>query len=51
MANESGAQIRILPRDKLPLCASARDDVVQVMPIISLLQNILRCFKYGMLFF
>ncbi|CAN1156757.1 KH domain-containing protein HEN4 [Linum perenne] len=30
MANESGAQIRILPRDKLPLCASARDDVVQI---------------------
>lgn len=30
MSAESGAQIRILPRDKLPLCASPSDELVQV---------------------
>jgi transcription antitermination factor NusA-like protein len=30
MSSDSGAQIRILPRDKLPLCASAADELVQV---------------------
>lgn len=30
MSSESGAQIRILPRDKLPLCASASDELVQI---------------------
>ncbi|CAI0464263.1 unnamed protein product [Linum tenue] len=30
MTNESGAQIRIIPRDKLPTCASAQDDMVQI---------------------
>ena len=30
MSAESGAQIRILPRDKLPPCASASDELVQV---------------------
>lgn len=30
MSSESGAQIRILPRDKLPLCATASDELVQV---------------------
>ncbi|XP_024172676.1 RNA-binding KH domain-containing protein RCF3 isoform X1 [Rosa chinensis] len=30
MASESGAQIRILPRDKLPLCAPASDELVQI---------------------
>lgn len=30
MALESGAQIRILPRDKLPPCASVVDELVQV---------------------
>ncbi|XP_024969102.1 KH domain-containing protein HEN4-like isoform X2 [Cynara cardunculus var. scolymus] len=30
MASESGAQIRILPRDKLPLCASSSDELVQI---------------------
>ena len=30
MSSESGAQIRILPRDKLPPCASALDELVQV---------------------
>lgn len=35
MSSESGAQIRILPRDKLPLCALASDELVQVtiMPL------------------
>ena len=31
MSAESGAQIRILPRDKLPPCASAADELVQVV--------------------
>ncbi|XP_061352985.1 KH domain-containing protein HEN4-like isoform X2 [Gastrolobium bilobum] len=30
MSAESGAQIRILPRDKLPMCASASDELVQI---------------------
>ncbi|XP_044510998.1 RNA-binding KH domain-containing protein RCF3-like isoform X1 [Mangifera indica] len=30
MSADSGAQIRVLPRDKLPTCASASDEVVQV---------------------
>ncbi|OMO57491.1 hypothetical protein COLO4_35360 [Corchorus olitorius] len=30
MSADSGAQIRILPRDKLPLCASASDELVQI---------------------
>ena len=31
MSAESGAQIRVLPRDKLPQCASSADEVVQVI--------------------
>ncbi|XP_057434838.1 KH domain-containing protein HEN4-like [Lotus japonicus] len=30
MSAESGAQIRILPKDKLPVCASASDEIVQI---------------------
>ncbi|RDX79416.1 RNA-binding KH domain-containing protein RCF3, partial [Mucuna pruriens] len=30
MSAESGAQIRILPRDKLPACALAPDEIVQI---------------------
>ncbi|WOL02206.1 KH domain-containing protein HEN4 [Canna indica] len=30
MSADSGAQIRILPRDKLPLCASQQDEIVQI---------------------
>lgn len=30
MASESGAQINILPRDKLPVCASSSDELLQV---------------------
>lgn len=30
MSAESGAQIRILPRDKLPICASPSDELVQI---------------------
>ncbi|MCD7467371.1 hypothetical protein HAX54_004781 [Datura stramonium] len=30
MSSESGAQIRILPRDKRPSCASSSDDLVQI---------------------
>ncbi|KAJ9560335.1 hypothetical protein OSB04_005495 [Centaurea solstitialis] len=30
MASESGSQIRILPRDKLPACASPSDELIQL---------------------
>ncbi|KAH9625974.1 hypothetical protein KSS87_022374 [Heliosperma pusillum] len=30
MSTESGAQIRVVPKDKLPQCASSADDVVQI---------------------
>ncbi|CAK9173895.1 unnamed protein product [Ilex paraguariensis] len=30
MSSETGAQIRILPRDKLPPCASSTDELVQI---------------------
>ncbi|XP_022853271.1 KH domain-containing protein HEN4-like isoform X1 [Olea europaea var. sylvestris] len=30
MSSDSGAQIRILPRDKLPSCASSSDELVQI---------------------
>ncbi|KAI0503454.1 hypothetical protein KFK09_014388 [Dendrobium nobile] len=30
MSTDSGAHIRILPRDKLPLCASPNDEIVQI---------------------
>ncbi|XP_072994603.1 RNA-binding KH domain-containing protein RCF3-like isoform X1 [Typha latifolia] len=30
MSADSGSQIRILPRDKLPLCASPNDEIVQI---------------------
>ncbi|KAL9238037.1 hypothetical protein vseg_012516 [Gypsophila vaccaria] len=33
MATESGAQIRVLPRDKIPQCASSADDVVQIFGV------------------
>lgn len=36
MSSESGAQIRILPRDKLPPCASASDELVQVIMVFGL---------------
>lgn len=36
MSAESGAQIRILPRDKLPSCASASDELVQVPYVLCL---------------
>lgn len=36
MSSESGAQIRILPRDKLPPCASASDELVQVILVFGL---------------
>lgn len=37
MAAESGAQIRILPRDKLPSCASPSDELVQVCIFVFIL--------------
>lgn len=30
MASDSGAQIQILPKDKLPVCASSSDELVQI---------------------
>ncbi|CAN0921956.1 KH domain-containing protein HEN4 [Linum grandiflorum] len=30
IVNESGAQMRIVPRDKIPICVSAREDVILI---------------------
>ncbi|KAF5739822.1 hypothetical protein HS088_TW12G01033 [Tripterygium wilfordii] len=35
MSTDSGAQIRILPRDKLPLCVSGSDELVQITGEVS----------------
>lgn len=37
MACDSGAQIQILPKDKLPLCASSSDELVQVFLFLGLI--------------
>ncbi|XP_073281682.1 RNA-binding KH domain-containing protein RCF3-like isoform X2 [Primulina huaijiensis] len=52
MSSESGAQIRILPKDKLPSCASSFDELVQISGNIdavrkalqSVSQQLLHCF-------
>lgn len=41
MSSDSGAQIRILPRDKLPPCAASSDELVQVI----LESTIIMCIK------
>ncbi|KAL0352227.1 UNVERIFIED_CONTAM: KH domain-containing protein HEN4 [Sesamum calycinum] len=41
MSSESGAQIRILPKDKLPACASSSDELVQVTGEFEVVQEAL----------
>lgn len=43
MSTESGAQIRFLPRDKLPMCALASDEVVQVSRLVFCLLYLYQC--------
>ncbi|CAA7399432.1 unnamed protein product [Spirodela intermedia] len=42
MASESGAQIRILPRDKVPACASTLDELVQITGSIDAVRKALQ---------
>ncbi|XP_021721203.1 KH domain-containing protein HEN4-like [Chenopodium quinoa] len=42
MSAESGAQIRVLPRDKLPQCASSADEVVQITGLADAVKKALR---------
>ncbi|XP_008807925.2 KH domain-containing protein HEN4-like [Phoenix dactylifera] len=42
MSAESGAQIRILPRDKLPLCASPNDEIVQITGVVDSVKKALQ---------
>ncbi|KAL3014042.1 hypothetical protein AAZX31_06G085800 [Glycine max] len=42
MAAESGAQIRILPKDKLPACASASDEIVQISGSVEVVRKALQ---------
>ncbi|KAJ4964783.1 hypothetical protein NE237_016632 [Protea cynaroides] len=49
MAAESGAQIRILPRDKLPLCASPADEVVQLRGGLDVVRKALQCVSQQLL--
>ncbi|CAA6663006.1 unnamed protein product [Spirodela intermedia] len=42
MASESGAQIRILPRDKVPACASPLDELVQITGSIDAVRKALQ---------
>ncbi|KAK7351521.1 hypothetical protein VNO77_11048 [Canavalia gladiata] len=42
MSAESGAQIRILPRDKLPVCASASDEIVQITGSVEVVRKALQ---------
>lgn len=47
MSTNSGAEIRILPKDKLPLLASASDELVQVRIICQLIMSCNRPFIFG----
>ncbi|XAR48459.1 hypothetical protein NMG60_11031282 [Bertholletia excelsa] len=42
MSSDSGAQIRILPRDKLPPCASPSDELVQITGEVDAVRRALR---------
>ncbi|PKA65980.1 KH domain-containing protein [Apostasia shenzhenica] len=42
MSADSGAQIRVLPRDKLPLCASFNDEIVQISGGVDSMRKALR---------
>ncbi|XP_043713044.1 RNA-binding KH domain-containing protein RCF3-like [Telopea speciosissima] len=49
MAAESGAQIRILPRDKIPLCASPADELVQLTGGLDAVKKALQCVSQQLL--
>ncbi|XP_042508732.1 KH domain-containing protein HEN4-like [Macadamia integrifolia] len=49
IAAESGAQIRILPRDKLPLCASQADELVQLTGGLDAVRKALQCVSQQLL--
>ncbi|RZC15737.1 KH domain-containing protein HEN4-like [Glycine soja] len=42
MAAESGAQIRILPKDKVPVCASTFDEIVQISGSVEVVRKALQ---------
>ncbi|XP_058221996.1 KH domain-containing protein HEN4-like [Rhododendron vialii] len=42
MASDSGAQIRILPRDKLPPCASPDDELLQITGLVDTVRKALQ---------
>ncbi|KAK7410411.1 hypothetical protein VNO78_01176 [Psophocarpus tetragonolobus] len=42
MSAESGAQIRILPKDKLPVCASTSDEIVQITGSVEVVRKALQ---------
>lgn len=42
MSSDSGAQIRILPRDKLPSCASPSDELVQISGAVDAVKRALQ---------
>lgn len=41
LSADSGAQIRILPRDKLPVCASSSDEIVQITAAVEAVRKAL----------
>ncbi|WOH02739.1 hypothetical protein DCAR_0522128 [Daucus carota subsp. sativus] len=43
MESESGAQIRILPSDELPICASPSDELVQISGSLDAIRKALLC--------
>ncbi|KAK7311741.1 hypothetical protein RJT34_10064 [Clitoria ternatea] len=49
MAAESGAQIRILPRDKLPVCAAASDEIVQITGGVEVVRKALQSVSHQLL--
>ncbi|XP_027903393.1 KH domain-containing protein HEN4-like [Vigna unguiculata] len=49
MAAESGAHIRILPKDKLPACASASDEIVQISGGVDVVRKALQSVSHQLL--
>ncbi|WOG98934.1 hypothetical protein DCAR_0418280 [Daucus carota subsp. sativus] len=49
MVSESGAQIRIIPSDKKPVCASTHDDVVQITGSLDKVRRALLCVSQQLL--
>ncbi|XP_014501915.1 KH domain-containing protein HEN4 [Vigna radiata var. radiata] len=49
MAAESGAHIRILPKDKLPACASGSDEIVQISGGVDVVRKALQSVSHQLL--